>query len=191
MRLRATIGVCVTLAMSMPLMAQQTAPLIKVDAYVGIGGSYGGSMAYDIPNSFVLGALATTPLRRATRSRRVVGLGVYYHTPYSNGTSCIVPIGGSGCIPGYPSFTAATAFFGWDTGRGRKANGFRSLIGPSLVRVDRTNVHTVFGLQGRLDASVQPVRHLGIGLWVQGTTASPFSSGRFRMISGGVSVRAQ
>lgn len=199
MSLRAALGVCATLAMSVPLMAQQASPVVKIDVYVGIGGSYGGRTAHDVSESFAGGALVTTPMRRATDSRRVVGFGVYAHAPLDFGTSCLVIIGTSGCIPRYPSFTVGTAFFGWDTGRGRKASGFRALVGPSLVRADSVNslsrvkkpMNTVFGLQGRLDASVQPVRHLGLGLWVQGTTASPFSGGRYRMIAGGVSVRVQ
>jgi hypothetical protein len=175
--------------LSVPTGAQQTTPAVKVDIYTGIGGSYGGRTPHDVSASVAIGALATMRVRRDTRGAPVLGLGAYFHVPLDYGTSCLVIIGTPGCIPNYPEFAVATAFVGWDTGRGSEASGFRALVGPSLVRANNKN--TVFGLQGRLDASVQPVRHLGLGLWAQATTASPFSSGRYRMVSGGVSLRIQ
>lgn len=163
-------------------------PPLTLDVGMGFGRTW-GSETRDVPAAFAFGALVATPLRVRTNSRLLAGVGLNAHWPLDFGTSCIVQVGTTSCLPAYPKFTLISALLGREFGSGWHAGGTRVLIGPAVVRTDERR--TLFGVQGRADMSVLQMRHAGLTLWTQGASVSPFGNARYVTLSMGLGVRLQ
>lgn len=182
------LGVAAMLLSTGAALDAQSPPTLKLDLGMGFGRTW-GTEARDVPAAFAFGAVAAIPLRRRANSGLVAGVGVNAHWPLDFGTSCIIQIGSTSCLPAYPKFTVVSALIGREFGSRNHTGATRVLIGPAVVRSDEQR--TLFGVQGRADVSVLQMRHVGVTLWTQGATMSPFRDASYVTLSTGLGVRLQ
>jgi len=174
---------------------------LKVDLSVGLGQTLGGGTR-DVPaaiafGAVAFGAVAAAPLHEQANGAFVVGLAAHAHWPLNFGTNCIIRAEASECIRPYPRFDSAAVLVGWETAHTGKDGGARVLVGPAvfltnLKRVFRADEsQTLLGLQGRIDFTTMPTKHVGLLVCSQGATASPLRTDRYFLLTGGLGFRIQ